>query len=326
MFLPQFGSSLSYQWCDGRAAKSEQTSLPLRQWSEASTACSFGEGAHHGHLPTEFTDNIDTKIKACLCESEVTATAAPIIGTVEVSVTIADPRLCDMPFIAMSKGFEMLTGYQRHEMVGLNSRFLNQGVELHAAEVMSDWRTAHMTGSAFTGVLETRRKSGETFLHVQDLRGLIIAEGTNDEIWFLVGIHADVSNLVAEDLADAQLLAFNRLASDIRKRLLGALASMAIMGAITTRPQERGWPEIMLPDQKNTAGSSWRLLPQPKWKPSMKATPSMPQFQTLTDGSLGTLPGIFMTSSRGSSPSSSRASSPAPLGHSSKQRMAMPSF
>jgi len=243
----------------------------------------------------------------------LTATAAPIIETVEVSVTIADPRLCDMPFIAMSKGFEVLTGYQRHEMVGLNSRFLNQGVELHAADVMSDWRTAHMTGSAFTGVLETRRKSGETFLHIQDLQGLIVAESTSDEIWFLVGIHADVSNLQAEELTDDHLFAFNQMANDIRKQLLGAMASMAIMGAITVRPHERGWPVIMLQNHKGTGSNSCCSLTQPKWKPSIKATSEKKHAQILAEGRLETLPSIFMTSIAGSS-SSSRASSPAPLG------------
>lgn len=46
----------------------------------------------------------------------------------DFSVCIADPSLADCPLVAVSKGFERLTGYRVDDAIGRNCRFLSFGV------------------------------------------------------------------------------------------------------------------------------------------------------------------------------------------------------
>lgn len=44
-----------------------------------------------------------------------------------ISVTLAQPQEFDCPLIGVSKGFQTLSGYLKHEVLGRNCRFLNRG-------------------------------------------------------------------------------------------------------------------------------------------------------------------------------------------------------
>ena len=46
-------------------------------------------------------------------------------------VTVANPQGEDFPLIAVSEEFETMTGYTRNEILGVNCRFLNQGVDMN---------------------------------------------------------------------------------------------------------------------------------------------------------------------------------------------------
>lgn len=46
-------------------------------------------------------------------------------------VTVANPQSEDSPLIAVSEEFETMTGFSRHEILGVNCRFLNQGVDMN---------------------------------------------------------------------------------------------------------------------------------------------------------------------------------------------------
>lgn len=46
-------------------------------------------------------------------------------------VTVANPQADDSPLIAVSEEFETMTGYSRSEILGVNCRFLNQGVDMN---------------------------------------------------------------------------------------------------------------------------------------------------------------------------------------------------
>jgi len=50
------------------------------------------------------------------------------LNELDFSVTVADPAQPDCPLVACSIGFTELTGYQVHEIVGRNCRFLLNGV------------------------------------------------------------------------------------------------------------------------------------------------------------------------------------------------------
>lgn len=49
-------------------------------------------------------------------------------------VTVANPHGEDFPLIAVSEEFETMTGYTRNEILGVNCRFLNQGVDMNPQE------------------------------------------------------------------------------------------------------------------------------------------------------------------------------------------------
>nr|AML77170.1 putative LOV domain-containing protein [Strychnos spinosa] len=47
------------------------------------------------------------------------------LGRIKQSFVLADPNLFDMPIVYASDAFLRLTGYARHEVLGLNCRFLS---------------------------------------------------------------------------------------------------------------------------------------------------------------------------------------------------------
>jgi hypothetical protein len=133
-------------------------------------------------------------------------------------VTVADPRSPDNPLIAVSEGFEVMTGFRREEILGVNCRFLNSGCSLDPA-TLQDLRQACKTGQPFTGVLTNRRKNGQLFLNLLDLRGLTVGRThTGEDIWFLVGIQADVS-CIADGEMPNHLPELKQVANAIRTRI-----------------------------------------------------------------------------------------------------------
>ncbi|CAK0839728.1 unnamed protein product [Prorocentrum cordatum] len=135
-------------------------------------------------------------------------------------VTVADPRLPDFPLIAVSRGFEAMTGFRSEEILGVNCRFLSCDCGLDLATV-AGLRRACSTGQPFTGVITNRKKSGELFLNLLDLRGLTVGRThTGEDLWYLVGIQADVSHLPEAEQPPARAGAL--------ALLLAALAAAAL--------------------------------------------------------------------------------------------------
>eukprot|EP00415_Alexandrium_ostenfeldii_P003474 UN3474 len=121
-------------------------------------------------------------------------------------VTIADPRGVDCPLIAVSDEFINMTGFQRSEILGVNCRFLNQGCDMDPAD-LTRLRVSSATGVPYTAIIPNRKKSGELFMNLLDLRGLTIARNpqTGEELWFLIGIQADVTEFAEEEIPEDHL-------------------------------------------------------------------------------------------------------------------------
>ncbi|CAD7956846.1 unnamed protein product [Amoebophrya sp. A25] len=73
------------------------------------------------------------------------------MGMQEFSVCIADPSLEDCPLVAVSKGFERLTGYRVEDCVGRNCRFLNYGVPQEKLDNETASRLRAFTDVAVSG-------------------------------------------------------------------------------------------------------------------------------------------------------------------------------
>lgn len=192
--------------------------------------------------------HIDVMTSQVLLESSIRKAIKEVVADRQVSVSVADPRSPDAYLIAVSDRFETMTGYSRPEILG------------------QELRGAVKTGEPFTGVLENRRKSGELFLNLLDLHGLTVARdvSTGDDLWFLVGIQADVSELSPSKLAKAER-EVHCVANDIREKLADELSALAISGALKfTVSTVSGHLRSNKPEDSDEA--IWSLLPTPQWR------------------------------------------------------------
>ncbi|CAJ1354739.1 unnamed protein product [Effrenium voratum] len=161
--------------------------------------------------------------------------ASRAVADCAFSVSIADPSQPDMPLVAVSPAFEDMTGYTCEEIVGLNCRFLNHDCEM-CSEERYQLRRACQTGKPFTGLLQNRRKSGELFVNLLDLRGLRVATDaeTGENIWYLVGIQSDVTSLIEREGAAQESMKerhqgeLQRVAQNLRKELQKVIAELAL--------------------------------------------------------------------------------------------------
>jgi len=178
-------------------------------------------------------------------------------------VSIADPRADDIPLIAVSKKFETITGYFASEVLGKNCRFLNVGCSVDPVN-LANLRAACASGAPFTAILENRRKSGELFLNLLDLRGLTVARtpSTGEDLWFLVGIQVDVTHADMLDV-QANLAEIHAITSGIRAGLEEELRALAVAGALRSSLEVS---ESQLCEASGNSTNVWCLLPTPMWR------------------------------------------------------------
>jgi len=233
-------------------------------------------------MPTFFEkhcSHIDEMTSQVVRESSIRSAIRVAVADRQVSVSVADPRSPDAYLIAVSDHFETMTGYGRSEILGKNCRFLNAGCKVNQGDLLR-LRTAVKTGESFTGVLENRKKSGELFLNLLDLHGLTVARNhsTGDELWFLVGIQADVSELSPCAMEEAEM-DIHRVANDIRQKLADQLCALALSGALkfTVVPQRAAGreerrqlrsKEPVSPSGEEYDPEIWTVLPSPEWRGS----------------------------------------------------------
>jgi PAS domain-containing protein len=176
-------------------------------------------------------------------------------------VTIADPRAKDCPLIAVSEAFEQMTGYTWSEAVGVNCRFLNQGCGLDPMDLLN-LRLSSQSGAPFTAVLTNRKKGGELFRNLIDLRGLTVATNpvTGEDLWFLIGIQADVTELDDQEIPEGHIAEMQRISDHIRKCLARELSEFAVRGAEALK-------KIGMPRLDGKSEESFKLLDAPVWRP-----------------------------------------------------------
>jgi len=170
--------------------------------------------------------NTDTMASKIVGRSSIREAIQAIVTNSEFCVTLADPMCRDTSIMAVSDDFEKMTGYSRAEAVGKNGRFLNTGCDMDPMDQMR-LRHAVSAGSEFTSVLVNRRKSGELFLNLLDLSGVTMAQNpcTGEELWFLVGIHFDVTDLGGEEMLEEDLAKMHDIARGMRSKLNDELAA-----------------------------------------------------------------------------------------------------
>mmetsp|Transcript_40606 Transcript_40606/g.83237 ORF Transcript_40606/g.83237 Transcript_40606/m.83237 type:complete len:341 (+) Transcript_40606:3-1025(+) len=126
------------------------------------------------------------------------ALAVGSLQDASISVTLAQPEEPDCPLIGVSKGFQLLTGYARDEVLGRNCRFLNRGCIIPKEDRLR-LRACVRRGRGFVGLLQNRRKNGEAFLNFLCIETLRVGS----EI-YLLGFQVDMTH--RSDLENVQHL------------------------------------------------------------------------------------------------------------------------
>ncbi|MBK5968466.1 MULTISPECIES: PAS domain-containing protein [Thiorhodovibrio] len=121
-----------------------------------------------------------------------------ILDTVVNGVTLSDPDQPDNPIVYANEAFELITGYDRNEILGRNCRFL-QG-EDHDQPELGRIREALEEQKSVTITLRNYRKDGSLFYNQFTIRPLFDRE---DKLIYYLGIQYDVTEQVKakEELA-----------------------------------------------------------------------------------------------------------------------------
>lgn len=106
-------------------------------------------------------------------------------------VSIADASKKDMPLVYVNSRFEILTGYSREEILGMNCRFL-QGPD-HDQEEVKEISIAIGNRQDCTVALKNYRKDGSLFFNELHLSPVF---DTSGELTHYVGIQTDISERI----------------------------------------------------------------------------------------------------------------------------------
>ncbi|CAI48418.1 receiver/sensor/bat box HTH-10 family transcription regulator Bat (homolog to bacterioopsin activator) [Natronomonas pharaonis DSM 2160] len=161
------------------------------------------EEARRNHVAA--TMDTDDPMAADLQLSKRTLDEAP------VGVVVADPHEEDEPLVYINEAFERLTGYERHEVLGRNCRFL-QGEDTNP-EAVATIRQAVDDRRPVSVELLNYRKDGEPFWNQLNIAPIRDDDG---RVTHLVGFQTDITERKEVELR-AQRQA-EQLRADRRKR------------------------------------------------------------------------------------------------------------
>lgn len=136
-------------------------------------------------------------------EGAIPFVLSQILDTCVNGITLSDPDQEDNPIVYANAAFELITGYDRDEIVGHNCRFL-QGEDRDQAGI-ERIREAMREQQPVTVTLRNYRKDGTLFHNRFSIRPLFDRQG--NLIYFL-GIQYDVTNQVQ---AEEELQRLNAL-------------------------------------------------------------------------------------------------------------------
>ncbi|MBK1722344.1 PAS domain-containing protein [Thiocystis violacea] len=126
-----------------------------------------------------------------------------ILDTCVNGVTLSDPDQDDNPIVYANEAFELITGYDRDEILGRNCRFL-QGEDDDQPE-LARIRECLETRSSVTVTLKNYRKDGSLFYNQFTIRPLYDQQG---HLIYYLGIQYDVTEKVR---AEKELKRLNAL-------------------------------------------------------------------------------------------------------------------
>jgi PAS domain S-box-containing protein len=124
-----------------------------------------------------------------------------VLDTCINGITLSDPHQDDCPLVYANEAFELITGYDRDEILGRNCRFL-QGSDRDQAGI-EKIREAMRTETQTTVTLRNYRKDGTLFHNQVTIRPIFDRNGS---LLYFLGIQYDVTEQVKaqEELAELE--------------------------------------------------------------------------------------------------------------------------
>eukprot|EP00927_Polykrikos_kofoidii_P007382 TRINITY_DN13026_c0_g1_i1.p1 TRINITY_DN13026_c0_g1~~TRINITY_DN13026_c0_g1_i1.p1 ORF type:complete len:468 (-),score=53.00 TRINITY_DN13026_c0_g1_i1:133-1350(-) len=202
-------------------------------------------------------------------EGLIEAVVCGVVTECGFAVSAAEPTSMDLELIAVSDSFCKMTGYNREDVIGENCRFLNEGCPL-SLEQRSNIRSAANSGTYFSDVIVNRKKDGEPFLNLVDIRGLVIARNsrTDEDLWISLAAQMDVTGKKPHDIPGSNMDLLNHVAGRIRKRLISKISELGIGGALLKFKVQRKVHSANSSDnQRVDDDGSWQLVLGTMWKP-----------------------------------------------------------
>jgi len=129
-----------------------------------------------------------------------------ILDTCINGITLSDPEQPDNPIVYANEAFELITGYDREEIVGRNCRFL-QGDDRDQPEI-ERIREALRNHTPVTVTLRNYRKGGELFMNQFSIRPLFDQQG---RLIYYLGTQYDVTEQLR---AEEELRRLNALLAE----------------------------------------------------------------------------------------------------------------
>eukprot|EP00933_Yihiella_yeosuensis_P037390 TRINITY_DN31308_c1_g1_i1.p1 TRINITY_DN31308_c1_g1~~TRINITY_DN31308_c1_g1_i1.p1 ORF type:complete len:387 (+),score=51.92 TRINITY_DN31308_c1_g1_i1:71-1162(+) len=201
------GEALRHQWLNGKTNEDRDSPLWSTESSElrflkvmgvwagssSSTACSTVVGGKSlNAIEEDESEEEEALLEDLICR---------LVRRMEVPVCMASPDKPDCPLVAVSDGFEELTGYKESDILGSNCRFLNRSrSEQISEETRKQLREASQGKRTFVGVLPNARSDGSTFENLLHLSPIDIRGRT-----FIVGVQMEVQSSDVE-LQDHEIL------------------------------------------------------------------------------------------------------------------------
>ena len=124
-------------------------------------------------------------------EGTIPFVLSQILDTCVNGITLSDPDQPDNPIVYANEAFELITGYDREEIIGHNCRFL-QGTDRDQPEI-ERIREALRDQKQVTVTLRNYRKDGTLFYNRFSIRPLLDRQG---RLVYYLGIQYDVTDKV----------------------------------------------------------------------------------------------------------------------------------
>ena len=122
---------------------------------------------------------------------------ASLIAGGTIAAVVSDPRLPDNPIVACNDAFEVLTGYDRAEIIGRNCRFLHG--EDTAPAVVDELRSAIRERRPVITEILNYRKDGRRFRNALMIAPVFDAAG---ELAWFIGSQVEVGSPAVQATAD----------------------------------------------------------------------------------------------------------------------------